>query len=395
MMNLWEVLKASKTGIAPDFYTRLLSEKLASVGKIAELADVPPLYFKSDGKSLIDYTIYGNTVQNGKPTPDNPIIPHGTGERTGNLLDKTAFTAIGSTIEQIKDGIRITTQSNGYAARIILDVLQNTDYRISYIWKNISGGGSSVNTVRVFAGTDSSTQIAVFAYSNGGTFNTGNNKKINIWFYAAFSAAATVEYTNIMLNLGSTALPYEPYGQYKIPISSASTTTPIYLGEVESTRRIKKLVLKGNENGFLYPFQNTNGIGLTDVLDVNHLRDKGFCSHYPVSTASALNSLWIGVNNKTLYFVGILDVLGISTFSDFRSYLAAQYAAGTPVTVWYILAEPTTGVVNEPLMKIGDYADTLSAEQAGVEIPTIRGDNVLDVNTAVKPTKVRIKYHAP
>jgi hypothetical protein len=34
-------------------------------------------------------------------------------------------------------------------------------------------------------------------------------------------------------------------GQYKIPISSASTTTPVYLGEVETTRAIKKLVLTG------------------------------------------------------------------------------------------------------------------------------------------------------
>ena len=36
-------------------------------------------------------------------------------------------------------------------------------------------------------------------------------------------------------------------GQYKIPISSANTTTPIYLGEVETTRRVKKLVLTGEE----------------------------------------------------------------------------------------------------------------------------------------------------
>ena len=39
-------------------------------------------------------------------------------------------------------------------------------------------------------------------------------------------------------------------GQYKTPISSASTTTPVYLGEVQTTRKIKKLVLTGNETGW-------------------------------------------------------------------------------------------------------------------------------------------------
>ena len=39
-------------------------------------------------------------------------------------------------------------------------------------------------------------------------------------------------------------------GQYKIPISSANTTTPVYLGEVETTRKIKKLVLTGDETFF-------------------------------------------------------------------------------------------------------------------------------------------------
>ena len=52
----------------------------------------------------------------------------------------------------------------------------------------------------------------------------------------------------------------------------------------------------------------------------------------------------------------------------------------------------TTGIVNEPLMKIGDYADTVSMEQAGVKIPTNRGNTVIDVETTLKPSEVYIKY---
>lgn len=77
--------------------------------------------------------------------------------------------------------------------------------------------------------------------------------------------------------------------------------------------------------------------------------------------------------------------------AKFKSYLAAQYAAGTPVTIWYVIATPETAVVNEPLMKIGDYADTVSAAQSQVTIPTVNGENVLDVLTEVKPSEVTIK----
>ena len=84
-----------------------------------------------------------------------------------------------------------------------------------------------------------------------------------------------------------------------------------------------------------------------------------------------------------------------STVAELKSYLATQYAAGTPVTVWYILATPETVTINEPLRKIGDYADTVSYEQAGVPIPTLNGNTVIDVETTLKPSQMYIKYDQP
>ena len=108
------------------------------------------------------------------PNPSGPVIPEMCGVRTGNLIDKTEFTGVGATIEQIEDGVRIISQSNGYAAKITLNVLSNTDYYISYVFKNITSG---TNRVRVFACTGSTTEIASFS-SSGGIFNTGNNTKV-------------------------------------------------------------------------------------------------------------------------------------------------------------------------------------------------------------------------
>ena len=55
-------------------------------------------------------------------------------------------------------------------------------------------------------------------------------------------------------------------GQYKIPISSASTTTPVYLGEVESTRKIKKLVLTGEETVIQSVVTNCVQIDTADTI---------------------------------------------------------------------------------------------------------------------------------
>lgn len=51
-----------------------------------------------------------------------------------------------------------------------------------------------------------------------------------------------------------------------------------------------------------------------------------------------------------------------------------------------------TIVVNEPLMRIGDYVDSLSRTQTGIDIPTVVGQNTLDVLTTVKPSSMSIEY---
>ena len=90
MLSLYEILKASKTGIAPDMWTALAGANFGGAGsgaEVKELTGIPPLSFTANGTPLLDFLISGNTVQSGTPTPDSPIMPEGTGERTGNLLN--------------------------------------------------------------------------------------------------------------------------------------------------------------------------------------------------------------------------------------------------------------------------------------------------------------------
>lgn len=178
-------------------------------------------------------------------------------------------------------------------------------------------------------------------------------------------------------------------GQYKIPISSANTTTPVYLGAVETTRKIKKLVLTGEEDW--KPWSS----GQPDIERYYYKWGKTtpydyglICTHLPfIKEDGNYEHIRLGGSNREDFIIFISRTIA-PIVTDFKSYLAQQYAAGTPVCVWYVLATEETGIVNEPLRKIGDYADTVS----GISIPTITGKDTFDVETTLKPSEVSLSY---
>jgi hypothetical protein len=223
---------------------------------------------------------------------------------------------------------------------------------------------------------------------SGDSIDVSNGDSCLIAFYSNTNIEVnTQNTTNIMLTTGSTVMPYEPYG-YKLPLTVNVTEYPIYLGEAQTTRKIKKLVLTGEE-AWTTASDIYYALSITPyMLDRNYLLSTHFfVGNY--SGALAIGQLrGGGTPSSTILFNYDNGVIGVESF---KSYLAAQYANGTPVTVWYVLAAPETAVVNEPLMKIGDYADTITMAQAGVTIPTTSGTNVLDMSSHVKPSEVYIK----
>lgn len=193
-------------------------------------------------------------------------------------------------------------------------------------------------------------------------------------------------------------------GQYKISISSANTTTPVYLGEVETTRKIKKLVLDGTEKWYTA----VSSTGLFGIQRFEPMHAHPFIPGYSaISNCYVYNPVQSGIDAATVSGEFALQAFRVGStwqynffikdgrynnLNSFISYLAAQYATGTPVTVWYVLATEETGIVNEPLMKIGDYTDEINYEQTAVSIPTVSGRNTFDVLGDVKPSNVEITY---
>ena len=351
---------------------------------VQEYTGAVPATFVADGTPLLDYIISGNTVQNGTPTPDSPVMPQGTGERTGNLFDYVSY--FDSTF----------TKYNEYFDYADLQLSANTTYTLSTSYTEVGKTIRNTSFIVAKPSDTPTTRSGGISSTSPITITTGSDGKLRLYkrIFERSEHPTKSQFDNgewLMLNSGSTALPYEPYG-YKLDISSGDTTTSVYLGEVESTRRVKKLVLTGDEtfgyadSCFTYTFDNkpTSAHPIKEVIFSNAY--KGVVPKYRAQLGNhqcciTRNYNQIAIRDNNYAYV-----------TDFKSYLAAQYANGTPVTIWYILAEPETGIANEPLMKIGDYADTLSMEQAGAQIPTANGSTTLDVETTVKPSEVYIKY---
>lgn len=297
-----------------------------------------PTEIIADGENA-SATVYGNMQQTGTPTPSTPIQPQECGEKTVNILNPESK----STNQQGDERWGGVFPAGTYY------VLNNTAENVYY-----RDGESSTTSFTII--------------SNRGEVITTANELV-IWHGSKSE--------DIMVAVSSTPISFEPYG-YKNPISSANTTTNIYLGEVQTTRRIRKVVFDGTENW------NFAGAGTQYAKATLPISSEGtaISTHFVYGSANTSGQFdFYGVTIRFNTY-GIAD-----SDTEWKSYLAQQYANGTPVCVWYVLATETTGILNEPLRKIGDYADTVTTT-----IPTIAAADNINVNTTLKPSTFDLTY---
>lgn len=382
--TFYDLLKFAKTGIAaPEMthYDKLKALAMCKAGfPVKTLSGVPPISFQSDGTPLTAWSISGNMTQTGTPTPSAPIQPEQTGDKTGNLFDvdwysgRTGITVSNDTVSGKVDRF--------YNSRISLpsELIGKTVTWSVYIKRPDNQG-----TVRVQTADN-----GVYTYGNNIT-GEGESEvtfvvTASIRLYINYGGTGTdvVTLSKIMLNTGSSPLPYEPYG-YKLPLTLAGQTQTVYLSEplrkigdyadkIEAsgttgtvTRRIKKRVFDGTETDWHTAGSDTAlrfYTGLNGVSEITAF----FCSHF--------SSGQVSVNGKcTITSAGnfVANNSGLATtVAEWKTWLADEYAAGTPVCVWYVLATAQTETVTVP---------TLTPQ---------KGINTLTVGTTLQPSEVSI-----
>jgi hypothetical protein len=116
------------------------------------------------------------------------------------------------------------------------------------------------------------------------------------------------------------------------------------------------MVLTGEEN-WTNRSGNPPSTFFIEFPDINVVDNCALCTHYSNQDSGSFDnledkhSIVKKSSSGNRWFLGIRDSSfpsGAPSIAILKSYLAAQYAAGTPVTVWYVLAELEVSTITVP-----------------------------------------------
>lgn len=181
-------------------------------------------------------------------------------------------------------------------------------------------------------------------------------------------------------------------GKYAIPITVGGKTQTVYISEplrfcfesdimhtefammslstVGIMRFLKKIVLDGTED-FLRYSTGTSARAYMEITGANFSDSEitCMCSHYQARKNGGLSTITSYPSGSIAWRTALnqLTIIDsdITSLEDFKQLLAQEYANGTPVTIWYCLAEP---------------------EEEEIELPTLtpkKGSNTLTVDTVL------------
>ena len=327
----WDA-KADKT-VSDDRYANVLTGTAS--GPVAALEDVSPT------GALRRAAVLGATAETGSGDkgPDNPYTLAG--------VQPTKVTVCG---RNLAANPRFNA-ADQFSPCVYADceLQPNTKYTISLY---VPAGEAYYTNENLFA------KIVYLPVSTGGIYSAEATTKPTIsntdpkqyatgkgWtlLKAQSGTTASGNARDLQIEFGDTATPYEPYTGQTItlpalePLYGDGTVNDEYdaVSGVE-TRRWKQVVFDGTESMRC----EAHGNGQRYVsIDLDAAANK---SVMPISTHYT-SSAWTQDNNKVYIPNPVVMVITDSRFTTLqaaRDILAAQYAAGTPVTVVYQLDAP-------------------------------------------------------
>ena len=398
--------------------------KLTHADKIAE-ANGYPLKMENckKYKKMRDLKVYGNSVQDGTPTPDAPIEVQSVGELTYNLLNDTTFknsdTITGLKCDYEGDGVfhiygeHNPSKASGelYSSMFALNIpVEDVDSYYSVRGEVIEGTSGNLNTHFFLSVKNETTTVnfdnaAIPSNSKVGYSHRGFRKPSSrlenatsfsrAWLYFTFNSSNEPEYLDYRIRVwvykGEDNKPYEPYGKYKIPLTirgknmaSIDDIKAIHKGDwqyLETTVDGRECIRYTSGNTRIYygikfkeNTQYTISAETKVVLNpVNNITnsEQVICIWYTDGTKQPLYNWCDGVwrkrvitsaANKTIKAIGItVNEYRVWSYVDINTF---QVEEGTTATDYEPYQAVTTNIfLNEPLRKIGDYADYIDFKE--------------------------------
>lgn len=330
-------------------------------------------------QSTVDYQLYGNCITNGTPSIDTPMTVEFVGDKTKNLISPDTIYEQGF-INQ--NGIGITKDDDFPSIGVFtIPVKPNTTY---------SYRSGILNNITYTLLDENKSYLGIY----GGLVSSAGNVTFTTTSETAYvqlcSSTKLFDEGCLYFNEG-THYVEEPYGLYKIPIIACGKNLFDY---------------KYFYKHYVYPYETTEVGRVIYKLKPNTsytistnvpLTDDGYARVFVIAGSDisfAPNSAQNGVIDKktvTTKDDGNL-VLGIYStgdrevsISDFENELVwLQIEKGLSASTPELYKEPiTTNIyLNEPLRKVGDYADYIDFENQKVIKNIISTDLSVDIQNS-------------
>lgn len=372
--SLIETVEETKAGMYIRVYKDAVLDNVTIYPQITKGEEYKPyvpynsLEFKDVGSNVLELskgtvtlngvtlTSDGETITiNGTVSGNYPAVKLTNGLKAATSLETLVNNYISERVAQLEDIKDCTIQSiiSG-GSSTFTPYIGSYNKTVRELWYGI---GTPAKTIQ----TSSTSLIAIYLGGKGSTYN---NYKIKIG-----------------INKGTVAKAYEPYKQQTecFPLSEGQKLMEgSYLADDGIHHVRKQIVLTGTENWNLY-LNKTK----TFKLSISPWSYSGVCTHYQGIISSSFD-VKTGIYLSGSAMVVISDPR-FSTVEEFKTYLAEQYSAGTPVTFEYIMMTNNS----KPVEKIVPYTD--GQKEAREKIKSIilyKGTNHISCTG-----KLKIKYY--
>lgn len=400
---------------------------------------------ESVGKPLRDYKIYGNSIQDGVPSPEEPVEIQSVGDMINLLpfpyITVSSHTTNGVTYTINEDtSISVSGTATGYSDFCFIYGQAITDFGdvgdTLYFTLN---GTDLVNIVGVLNVNIDGT-LKSFSFTD--TYSLAiTEDNVNALITFSVKRNNNVETSGVVRPMISTeVIPYEPYG-YKVPIKVTGKNL-FDISRIENISLSNGGKITNNQDGSLtiegiyaVPCQKTLSqlvpelkVGDTVVLNAESNAYREGSGKLNIVYLNDGTTVYFGepititqsnLDAKVLFYSRMMS----SDITDIEPsyYKNIQIEYGTEATAYEPYIEPQTHNIylGEPLRKVDEYTDyvefskqcvvrnTVQYEDGFMDgilesvteplelppIPTIKGTTTVTVDTAVRPSEVMWQYY--
>lgn len=398
-------------------YRDYLKDKYQSACRLEIAEGVPCVLEYSKGKNMRNYEVYGNSVQDGTPTPESPVEIQSVGDlTTKNLLDSSVTISTINGVTMTYDNGVITL--NGTCTASANFVLNNIVLSAGTYTLSANANKVPVNNDYAFVQLYDSTnnQIIEVVNSNAQGYRTITTSVDGNFKYRVRIDVGCV-YDNVILKPqleeGSTATEYEPYHKYDIPITVTGTrseTTHIYLDEplrkvgdyadyidFKNQKVVRNILKQSLSAAMVYKRLDS----VVRILCRNTSMSQKYDTHM-LSTIFNYNYAWLA-NTECIFHYNATHYNYY--WSIYWSRLGLTYD-GTNVYRTDDIEQTSltdseiVSIANEWLSTLSDkdkeiYMILDMPTEENISLPalkTFKGTSIISVDTSVQPSNIKAKY---